>query len=37
MEASVTFGDCPACLDNSGSVWRGLPAEVEGPVHDAVN
>jgi hypothetical protein len=31
MEASATSGDCRACLDNSDSVWRGLPAEVEGP------
>ena len=26
----MTFVDCPAYLDNSGSVRCGLPAEVEG-------
>jgi hypothetical protein len=30
MEASVMFVDCPAYLDNGGSVRGGLPAEVEG-------
>lgn len=29
METSVMFLDCPAYLDNEGSVRCGLPAEVE--------
>ena len=32
MEVSMMFVDCPAYLDNSGSVRCGLPAEVEGQV-----
>ena len=30
MDANVTFLDCPAYLDKTGSVRCGLPAEVEG-------
>jgi hypothetical protein len=30
MELSIMFVDCPAYLDDSGSVRCGLPAEVEG-------
>jgi hypothetical protein len=29
MDASLTFFDCPAYLDRTGSVRCGLPAEVE--------
>ena len=30
MESSVMFLDCPAYMDQNGSVRCGLPAEVEG-------
>lgn len=30
MQASVMFVDCPAFMDDSGSIRCGLPAEVEG-------
>jgi hypothetical protein len=30
MEVSIMFVDCPAYLDDRGSVRCGLPAEVEG-------
>ena len=30
MDANVTFLDCPAYLNKTGSVRCGLPAEVEG-------
>ena len=30
MDASVMFVDCPAYMDQTGSVRCGLPAEVEG-------
>jgi hypothetical protein len=31
MEASLMFVDCPAYLDNSGSVRGGLPDRGRGP------
>ena len=30
MDASVMFVDCPAYMDQTGSVRCGLPAEVQG-------
>jgi hypothetical protein len=30
MQAGVIFVDCPAYIDNSGSVRPGLPVVVEG-------
>jgi hypothetical protein len=37
MQASVMVAGCPAYTGYSGSVRCGLPAEAEGPAHDAVS